>query len=166
LKYVAISEDGELSVEILDRGDTVVVNGQAYHVDMYEIGSPSLCSLLVDNRSYEILIEPHGDALKVLLEGRLYNVRVEDEERHRLSKLVRPHVTPQEDLPVQTPMPGMVVSVAVKSHQRVTTGDLLVVLESMKMENELRAPRDGVVRALSVAAGDLVEAGQVLLMLR
>lgn len=166
MKYVAISPDGELCVEIGDDGNTVWVNGQQHHVDMQPIGSHWLCSLLVDNRSYEILIERDGDALKVLLEGKLYTLRVEDEERHRLGKLVRPHEMPEEDLPVRTPMPGMVVSVAVTSGQRVATGELLLVLESMKMENELRAPRDGVVRSLSVVAGDLVEADQVLLVLR
>ena len=166
MKYVAITDQGELSVELGDQGDTVWVNGQPHQVDMQPIGSHWLCSLLVDNRSYEILIEQDGDRLKVLLEGKLYSLRVVDEDRHRLSQLVRPHELPEEDLPVRTPMPGMVVSVAAKSGQQVAEGELLLVLESMKMENELRAPRQGVVRSLSVAAGDLVEADQVLLVLR
>jgi biotin carboxyl carrier protein len=166
MKYVAITEEGELSIEIADRGDTVWVNGEAHDVDMQPIGSHWLCSLLVDNHSYEILIDRDGDTLKVLLEGKLYTLRVEDEERHRLSKLVRAHELPEEDLPVRTPMPGMVVSVAVKSGQSVAANELLLILESMKMENELRAPREGIVRSLSVAAGDLVEADQVLMVLR
>jgi propionyl-CoA carboxylase alpha chain len=166
VKYVAITEDGELSVEILDNGNTVLVNGQPHRVDMHDIGSQSLCSLLVDNRSYEVLIEQDDDGLKVLLEGKLYVLRVEDEERHRLSQLVRPHEMPEKDLPVPTPMPGLVVSVAVEPGQQVAAGELLLVLESMKMENELRAPREGEVRSVSVSAGDLVEADQVLLVLR
>ena len=166
MKYVAITEEGELSIEIADSGNTAWVDGEAHVVDMQPIGSHWLCSLLVDNRSYEILIDRDGEVLKVLLEGKLYALRVEDEERHRLSKLVRPHTMPEEDLPVRTPMPGLVVSVAVKSGQRVASNELLLILESMKMENELRAPREGVVRSLSVEAGDLVEADQVLMVLR
>ena len=63
MKYVAITEDGELSIEIADSGNTVWVDGEAHVVDMQPIGSHWLCSLLVDNRSYEILIDRDGDRI-------------------------------------------------------------------------------------------------------
>jgi len=63
---------------------------------------------------------------------------------------------------LQAPMPGRVALVRVVPGQRVTRGEELLVVEAMKMENALRAPRDGVVRAVHVAAGDLVGPGRPL----
>jgi biotin carboxyl carrier protein len=60
-------------------------------------------------------------------------------------------------------MPGLVVAIPVVEGQVVKTGDVLVVLESMKMQNELKSPRDGTVARLRVQAGDSVEQKQVLL---
>ncbi len=59
-------------------------------------------------------------------------------------------------------MPGRVAAVKVAPGQRVAKGDELLVVEAMKMENALRAPRDGVVRAVHVAAGDMVAPGRAL----
>lgn len=63
---------------------------------------------------------------------------------------------------VRAPMTGRVVAVAVKAGDEVKTGDLLAILEAMKMEYRLEAPADATVGAVKVAAGDLVELGQLL----
>jgi len=63
---------------------------------------------------------------------------------------------------VMAPMPGLVTSVAVTVGAEVSEGDRLVVLEAMKMEHVLRAPRDGVIATLGVAEGDQVEAGALV----
>lgn len=63
------------------------------------------------------------------------------------------------------PMPGTILSVNVSAGQAVKKGDVLVVLEAMKMENEIYAPRDGQVAAVSVAKGESVESGKVLVTL-
>ena len=67
---------------------------------------------------------------------------------------------------VRAPMPGLVVRVLVETGQEVPAGAGIVVLEAMKMENELRAPAAGVVKGVRVAAGEPVEKGQVLVELR
>jgi biotin carboxyl carrier protein len=59
-------------------------------------------------------------------------------------------------------MPGVIVSIAVEPGQKVGTGDVLCIVEAMKMENEVRAPHAGVVEQLSVAAGQPVTTGQVI----
>jgi len=64
---------------------------------------------------------------------------------------------------VTMPMPGLVVRVHVHEGERVTRGQVLAVVEAMKMEHTLRAPRDGVVRRLTAAAGKLVEGGAALM---
>jgi len=62
-----------------------------------------------------------------------------------------------------TPMAGTVVRVLIEAGDEVKTGDTLFVLEAMKMETEVTAPRDGVVRSVDVAVGDAVQGGQVLI---
>ena len=64
--------------------------------------------------------------------------------------------------PVNSPMPGKIVAVNVTAGQPVKTGEVLVVLEAMKMENEITAPRDGVIAAVAVEKGTMVETGSLL----
>ena len=66
---------------------------------------------------------------------------------------------------VDAPMPGNIISVNVKPGQAVKKGDVLLILEAMKMENEIMAPCDGTVGAVNVAAGQTVQSGQQLLTL-
>lgn len=63
---------------------------------------------------------------------------------------------------VNAPMPGKILSVKASSGQAVKKGDVLLILEAMKMENEVVAPQDGTVASINVSAGDSVEAGAVL----
>lgn len=164
MEYVAIAEGSEVPIEVLDGGTRVRISGRVHQVDMRDIGNRSLFSLLVDNSSYEVLIEEQKQGFRVLLEGRLYTIRVEGKGRHRLSGLVRPRSMPKEKLTIRAPIPGMVVSVPVTTGQAVAAGDVLIVLESMKMENEVRASQDGVVQVVRVSAGELVNGDQILLV--
>jgi biotin carboxyl carrier protein len=148
MQYVAITEHGEVPIEVVDDGARVVVDGQVHEVDMQHIGSQSLFSLLVDNGSYEVLIEGRG------------------EERHRLASLVSPAPEPEGQADVRAPMPGLVVAVPVTAGQSVKAGDVLVIVESMKMENEIRASQDGIVQAVNVAAGEQVNGDQVMVVVQ
>ena len=67
---------------------------------------------------------------------------------------------------VNAPMPGTIVSVAVSAGQSVKSGDVLLVLEAMKMENEIMAPRDGVVAGVHVTKGESVDSGKALVSLQ
>ena len=67
--------------------------------------------------------------------------------------------------PVAAPMPGTVLKINVSAGQSVKKGDVLVVLEAMKMENEIMAPKDGTVTAVMVQKGEAVDSGKALLTL-
>ncbi|MBM4430880.1 MAG: biotin/lipoyl-binding protein [Chloroflexi bacterium] len=164
MEYVTSTGFSEMRIEVIEGGKKVIVDGQVHEVDMRDIGNHALFSLLVDNRSYEVLIEEQADGCRVLLRGKVYNIRVQSLERHRLAKLASPPPVLKAKAEIQAPMPGVVVAVPVAAGQSVTAGQVLVILESMKMENEVRAPQDGMVQALHVRPGDMVNGRQVLLV--
>lgn len=71
-----------------------------------------------------------------------------------------------EGTPVEAPMPGTILKVLVSNGQAVKSGDAVVILEAMKMENEITAPVDGTVTAVCVANGDSVDVGKVLVTIQ
>ena len=75
----------------------------------------------------------------------------------------RPHAVQDDEAALAAPMPATVVSIAVKTGDRITAGDVLMTLEAMKMEMAIRAPRDGIVRRIACQAGELVQAGVPLI---
>jgi biotin carboxyl carrier protein len=89
---------------------------------------------------------------------------VEDEREHRLRSQAGNSQAIGKEYQLKAPMPGLIVSVSVEEGQEVKSGDLLVILESMKMQNELKSPRDGVVSRIKVHAGDSVEQRQVMMI--
>jgi biotin carboxyl carrier protein len=92
-------------------------------------------------------------------------VLVEDERAARLASYVRGLTRTSGLEAIAAPMPGLVLSVSVELGQYVGSGQSLIVLQAMKMENELGSPRDGTVKAVNVQPGQAVDQGQVLIEL-
>ena len=113
--------------------------------------------------SYEAVLEPaHRSDQLVRING--HAVRVSFVEHARRSGAGAGSSIASGTKDVVAPMPGRIVKVLVKAGDRVTGGQGLVVVEAMKMENELRAPRDGTVAAVRVSEGMSVEANAVLVV--
>ena len=100
---------------------------------------------------------------RVVIGGRAYPVRVSTETDLLLRRFSGSKAADAAHLEVRAPMPGLVVRVLVGPGDTVKSGDGLVILEAMKMENELRASGDALVRTVSVKAGDAVTKNQILL---
>ena len=95
--------------------------------------------------------------------GRFYPALVEDEREKRLRAATSSKVAKGGDFHLKAPMPGLVVDIPVQDGQQVAEGDILIVLESMKMQNELKSPRDGKVSSIRVKQGQSVEQHQIML---
>ncbi len=147
----------------VNREGQVTVDGEVLSVDFFSIDQATAYSLLLDHDSYEILVNEDEGEYQVLLQGYLFNVRVEDERARRLAQASRGFAPGSGEIHVKAPMPGMIVSVPVTEGQVVKKGDVLIILESMKMENELKAPRDGTVSAVRVQGRQSVEQNQTLI---
>jgi biotin carboxyl carrier protein len=164
MKYIATV--GETSFEIEIRSDEeIILDGEQLTADFQSVADQPIYSLLLEGQSFEASIHPTDHAIQVLLHGHLMDVQVEDERQRRLRETSAGQVIQSGDLHMRAPMPGMVVAIPVEEGQQVASGENLIILESMKMQNELKAPRDGMISRLRVRQGDRVDQNQILLIL-
>lgn len=164
MKYVATTGDRSYEIEINSEHE-VVVDGKRLPVDFQSVAGQPVYSLIVGGRSYEAYVHPSEEGLDVVLGGRLYHVAIEDERERRLRRATSGAVPRVGDYHLRAPMPGLVVAVPVAEGQKVERGDDLVILESMKMQNELKAPREGLVSHVRIRPGDRVDQNQILVTL-
>ena len=168
MKYFA-TIDGQTYEIVIDGQGRITVDGEDLSVDMQQSGRLDLYSLLVNNKSHQIVVEPSPDGrnvYEVLVAGTRHEVQVQDERSRRLALVNRDLGAPAGELAIKAPIPGLIVKVLVSSGQSVEQSETLAILEAMKMENELRAPRAGTVNDVRVKAGAHVSLGQVLLTLK
>ena len=161
MKYITTVNDQEFVVEI-DVEGRVIVDERPYEIDFQVLAEGGVLSLLLDNNSLEAVVEERDQAWEVLIKGELYTVKVQDERAYRLAKARGVAAEVTGEAIVKSPMPGLIISVPVREGQEVEKGDRIVILESMKMENELHSPRSGIVKHVIVDEGDSVEKNQLL----
>lgn len=164
MKYIATVADNEYSIEIID-DHHLSVNGKPYIVDFESVSGQPVYSLIADGKSHEAYVAAVDDHWQVLLRGHLFPVVVEDEREKRLRSTAGGGVVESGEYNLKAPMPGLVVAIPVTEGQAVIKGQVLLILESMKMQNELKSPRDGKVLRIKVKAGESVEQKQTLLSL-
>jgi biotin carboxyl carrier protein len=146
----------------------IFLDGESIAADWAEV-SPGIYSIVLGGRSYEArVMNPPGPAgsgrgeRSVTVGSRHYGVTVHDPRRRETAHTLGAARGPQE---VTAPMPGKIVRVLVEKNQDVAQGAGLLVIEAMKMQNELRAPRAGRVEEIYVAEGLGVDAGARLVRL-
>jgi biotin carboxyl carrier protein len=164
MKYTAIINDKVYEIDI-GANNTVHINGEPHSVDFRGIDGTTLFSLLIDNRSWEVLVERTGDEYRILIDGELHVVNIQDERTRRLSKAEGKGPAAGEVV-IKAPMPGLVRAINVGVGDAVIARQGIVILEAMKMENELRTPRVGVVKEIRIKPGDKVEQGQALVIIK
>ena len=162
MKYITTVDGKDYLVEIIDEKH-ISVNGKIYEVDFESVSGQPVYSLIVDGKSHESYVQQGDDNWQVLLRGRLYPVVVEDEREKRLRAAAGGGVAESGEFHLKAPMPGLIVTIPVTEGQEVKKGQVLLILESMKMQNELKAPRDGTIGRIRVKAGESVEQRQTLL---
>ncbi len=134
-------------------------------------GRGPLKTVYVDEQPFRIEVpaETNADEVQVLVDARYRTVQSAAGARPRAAAPVRKAAAPPKAaVPggVTAAMAGRVLRLAVEAGQAVKSGDLLLVFEAMKMENEIRSPQDGTVKEIAVKAGDRVNAGDLLLVLQ
>ncbi|MES2306003.1 MAG: biotin/lipoyl-containing protein [Gemmatimonadota bacterium] len=164
MKYFVSIGGRELTVDL--DGDHATVDGTVMPVQLLRVpGSPEV-RLTIAGRSHALAVDGFEDGMWRLVDrGAVRDVGIEDERSRHIRSLAGAGKSATSGGVLKAPMPGLVVRIAVSEGDVVAAGAGLVVLEAMKMENELKAPAAGTVRGIRVAAGQAVEKGQVLLEL-
>jgi acetyl/propionyl-CoA carboxylase alpha subunit len=134
-----------------------VIDGRVMRVDV-RVLEPGVMSLLVEGRQYRCVLDGDG----VVIDGHRYGFEVEDPRSLRGRRGVGAGAVGPR--PVKAPMPGRVVRLLVEVGDEVAEGQGVVVIEAMKMQNELKAPKAGMVARVGVVVGDTVGAGDVLVV--
>lgn len=168
-KYLVSLGDVAREVEVVKEGDCLLARMEAgrHHLRLEALGPPGHFRLLVDNRAYEVLAERHNGGFNLLIGARLYAVTLETEKARRRSYARGfPLSAGGANGTVVSPMMGAVVKVIVQPGQQVEVGDVLLIIEAMKMHNEIRAQQTGTVEAVYVQPGQRVPQGTTLLVLR
>jgi biotin carboxyl carrier protein len=145
VKFQVVIDDMSYMIEA--EGSTVRVNGKEYTIQEKDT------SIEVDGTPYTVDIQKE----QVVINGIPHSLKIEGEKAESEKK------TRSAPGAISAMMPGKIVSVAVKEGQPVKEGDVVCILEAMKMENELRAPKEGTVKKVHVSAGSNVERGEILM---
>lgn len=164
MKYITTIDGKEFTVEILD-DKHIRINDKILDVDFESVSGQPVYSLIIGGKSYEAYVSPDEEKWEVLLRGRLYQAEVEDEREKRLRSAGGGGLVEGGEYHLKSPMPGLIVTIPVNEGQEVKKGQVLLILESMKMQNELKAPRDGTVSRIKIKPGESVEQKQTLLSL-
>ncbi len=159
MKYVTIINNEQYEIEI-DKDGGILINGESRDVDFLNLGG-SLYSVITQNKSLEVVIDDEDDKIEVMMSGRLYETQVLDERALLMAQ--RRGGLGGSSGEVNAPMPGLIVKVVVEDGEEVAQGQTVVILESMKMQNELKAPIDGTVTNIKVEASQTVDKNALLL---
>jgi biotin carboxyl carrier protein len=162
MKYITTIGSKEYTVDIID-DKHISIDGKILEVDFESVSGQPVFSLIIDGKSHEGYVYSDEDNWQVLLRGRLYQARVEDEREKRLRDSADHGVAENGEFHLKAPMPGMVVVIPVSEGEVVKKGQVLLILESMKMQNELKSPKDGTIHRIRVHSGEKVEQRQPLM---
>ena len=164
MKLKAEVNDQEVDLTFEDSGEqlNVEIDGRRYELRVHTTGDNSYL-LFHNSKVYDCRVEnvaQSRESFNVILRNRRHTVNVIDPRRLRTDENSdRHHHGPTE---IAAQMPGKVVRVLVEAGAHVEKGSGIIVVEAMKMQNEMKSPRDGIVVAINVQPGDTVNAGEVL----
>ncbi|MFQ6116319.1 MAG: acetyl-CoA carboxylase biotin carboxyl carrier protein subunit [bacterium] len=167
MRLFAKTSRKEYQVELNGSADnlSVSLDGKKKQVDLKRVGDGNVFSLIVDNHSYQLFIEPKSGGYEVNLNGEKYFVELEDERTRLLRKLIKSDEKPKGQIEIKAPMPGLIVKIEVEEGEKIKRGDGLIIIEAMKMENEIRANTDGIVKKVLKKENQSVDKDAALIIL-
>ena len=152
----------ELTVRLGPEG-TISLEGRAHDCEVRRV-SPTEFSVMVGGRQVRVVASSGEEGFDVIAGEFRGRVSVESERERLLRRYARSTGVSSARLEVHAPMPAMVLKLEVKTGDEVRAGQPLIVLEAMKMENEILAPGAGRVKGIYVNPGKAVEKGELLLL--
>jgi len=162
MKYVVEVNGRRLDIEIRD--GEAIVDGVKYSVSMQTVAGTPVRIVGVNDAVHRVVLRERvaRGRYRMWLDGHRYDAEALDSRARAIRDMQASVAKPSGPAPLRAPMPGLIVQLRVKVGDTVTAGAGLVVMEAMKMENELRTVAAGKVRAVHVTVGSAVEKGALL----
>lgn len=168
-KYLVHSDTSEVTLEFErdDEGVRVRKEGEIAwkRAQLDRVGDSELFLLMLDNEPQELYLERRRGGAIVTIGRHIFDYNVEH-WRPSLAHRDRKQDTQAGLHKILAPMTGSIVEVVANEGDQVVAGDVVLIIESMKMNNEMRAPADGKVTSITIKPGDRVKAGQVLMTIQ
>jgi biotin carboxyl carrier protein len=163
MAYIVKIDDKEFKIDIAREGNrfNILLNNQELPAEVISGSHSAQFTLIVNKKLYNIVFNSDK---QISVNGEEYTAEIYDEQVHKLIK-ARPEASHKKEIEITVPMPGLVIDIEVKEDDQITTGQGLIVVEAMKMQNEIKAPRDGIVKKIFVKKGQTVNSRDKLLII-
>jgi biotin carboxyl carrier protein len=164
MKLIAALNDEKHEIALKQTGEKVFadIDGRTYELEISE-PEPNVYLLKHEGKIFEVFVSPNekpNEPFKVNLANQYLEIKISDPKRLRGTSAGNEDVEGIAE--IKTAMPGKVVRVLVEQGTEVKTGDGIIVVEAMKMQNEMKSPKDGIIKEIRFPEGATVNAGDVL----
>ena len=163
---LTITVNGHTSFETENRNNSCYINNQPVDIDLRQINTNTFHAIR-DHQSYQIYVVSIDRVAKtcvIRVNSNIYHLDIKNQFDRLLQQLGIDNLNAVKITDLKAPMPGLVIKTLVAPGDQVKKGDSLIVLEAMKMENNIKAPCDLTIKQLKVAAGDIVEKNQIMIV--
>lgn len=155
--YVVTINSSKRQIKIID-DTTLLVDGKKINFDLEKL-SNGIFILCIDNKVFEVSYQKaDGDRHKLLINGKMFETLSRTSLQEKASNILeKADKSFDHKVVIKAPMPGMILKVKKREGDSVEKGDSVIILEAMKMENEIKSPSSGIISELKAAEGSAVE---------
>jgi biotin carboxyl carrier protein len=157
LSFWIDDKEFKLGFEEKSKNDVLVSLGERKHHVSVEFLTPDEVLLNIDGKVHEVVINSNTLSFSVYVSGRFFKI-----EKKSVSQILGREAVRPRKRDIVTSMPGRIIKVFVREGEKVREGQAVLVLEAMKMQNEIKSPQSGTITRVVPKAGDSVEAGSIL----
>lgn len=163
MAYIVKIDDKAFKIDIKREGGNfiIILNNKEIPIEVVRSDTASQFTLIIDNKPHDVVLDAEN---LISVDGEEFSSEVLDEQVQKLLKKA-PQVGEKKELTVTAPMPGLVIEVEVAAGEAVKTGQGLVIVEAMKMQNEMKSPKDGIVKKIFVQKGQAVNSRDALIVI-
>ena len=161
MKINVTIQDRERTAELTYAGDRPQwkVDGREVDADAIKV-APGIFSIIVDGESFEVQVEGNSSQLRVLIGGKEYLASLENPRELKKNRASAAQIEGRQN--VVAPMAGKIIRSLVKAGDEVQSGQGLLIVEAMKMQNEIRSPKAGKIERVTVVEGQTVNPGEIV----
>lgn len=163
-EYVVTIDSKKFTVKFLGRNE-LEINGKKINAELAHLGSHAYL-LKINSKPFEAALhKKNSDRIGLLIEGWYYDCTIRSKLQQTASEIIAKSIHSKRAVNLTAPMPGLVLKIKKQIGDAVEVGEPILLLEAMKMENEIRSTSHGVVKEIKVKEGDSIEKGGILLII-